>query len=62
MKHAKEIKDYTPQQIADMKPFAQLLSRVPEGKRDAVIQTTETVILGMEMAARLNMADGCPSA
>ena len=45
-----------------MKPFAQLLSRVPEGKRDAVIQTTETVILGMEMAARLNMADGCPRA
>lgn len=47
-------KDYTPQQIADMERFMQLISRVPEGKRDAVIQTTEAVILGMEMAARLN--------
>ena len=62
MKDTKEIKEYTPQQIADMERFAQLISRVPEGKRDAVIQTTEAVILGMEMAAWLNTAASRPSA
>lgn len=41
MMNAKDTSKYTPQQLADAERFMQLLSRVPEDKRDAVIQNTE---------------------
>lgn len=56
MMNAKGTSKYTPQQLADAERFMQLLSRVPEDKRDAVIQNTESVIIGIEIAARINKA------
>ena len=56
MMNAKDSRTYTPQQIADAERFMQLLSRIPEDKRDAVIQNTESVIIGIEIAARINRA------
>ena len=50
MMNAKDTSKYTPQQLADAERFMQLLSRVPEDKRDAVIQNTESVIIGIEIA------------
>lgn len=56
MMNAKDTSKYTPQQLADAERFMQLLSRVPEDKRDAVIQNTESVIIGIEIAAGINKA------
>ena len=54
MMNAKDTSKYTPQQLADAERIMQLLTRVPEDKRDAVIQNTESVIIGIEIAAIIN--------